>query len=293
MLIDDVYSGGKQSDGDYMLMSEAMQLGLFHPRCRHGLGTYYPELEGLNGYETEDNRLNDYGEHNEAHIDNMIQKYKRFVVGCLDPENVSKYRERLDYWEAQKTELADTEIVDNNSESGIINLQIDEFVPCLKDAQTGEILETYAKEIKRDKLKEYTEKSGWNDEWADRPLNEHIFGVFIKGGSKPQGLISLRYESNCTYMASASTAPNNNKMIVGNNQQYLGVGGHLFAVAAEQSIKHTGDATLYGFAANEKVLRHYMEKFGAVHFPIAHEYQFIIEEEDALKLLEKYNFKMR
>ena len=40
VLIDDVYSGGKPDDGDYMLLSEAMKLGLFHPRCRHGLGTY-------------------------------------------------------------------------------------------------------------------------------------------------------------------------------------------------------------------------------------------------------------
>lgn len=121
VLIDDVYSGGKQSDGDYMLLSQAMQLGLFHPRCRHGLGTYYPEFEDLNGYETADNRLNDYGEHNEAHIDNMIQKYKRFVVGCLDPENVSKYRERLDYWEAQKAKLAKAESVDIDGESDIIS----------------------------------------------------------------------------------------------------------------------------------------------------------------------------
>lgn len=62
VLIDDVYSGGTQEDGDYMLLSQAMEQGLYHPRCRHGLGTYYPELEDINGYETEDNRLNDYGE---------------------------------------------------------------------------------------------------------------------------------------------------------------------------------------------------------------------------------------
>lgn len=60
VLIDDVYSGGTQEDGDYMLLSQAMEQGLYHPRCRHGLGTYYPELEDINGYETEDNRLNDY-----------------------------------------------------------------------------------------------------------------------------------------------------------------------------------------------------------------------------------------
>ena len=60
VLIDDVYSGGTQADGDYMLLSEAMAQGLYHPRCRHGLGTYYPELEDINGYETKDNKLNDY-----------------------------------------------------------------------------------------------------------------------------------------------------------------------------------------------------------------------------------------
>ena len=61
VLIDDVYSGGSQEDGDYMLLSQAMDQGLYHPRCRHGLGTYYPELEEINGYETEGNRLNEYG----------------------------------------------------------------------------------------------------------------------------------------------------------------------------------------------------------------------------------------
>ncbi len=62
VLIDDVYSGGTQEDGDYMLLSQAMEQGLYHPRCRHGLGTYYPELEDINGYETDDNKLNDYSE---------------------------------------------------------------------------------------------------------------------------------------------------------------------------------------------------------------------------------------
>lgn len=44
VLIDDVYSGGKP-DGKYKLLSEAMDAGLFHPNCRHGLPTYYPELD--------------------------------------------------------------------------------------------------------------------------------------------------------------------------------------------------------------------------------------------------------
>lgn len=44
VLIDDVYSGGTKEDGNYPLLSEAMKQGLYHPNCRHGHGTYYPEL---------------------------------------------------------------------------------------------------------------------------------------------------------------------------------------------------------------------------------------------------------
>lgn len=47
VLIDDVYSGGTPSDGNYPLLSEAMAAGLYHPRCRHGAGTYYPEIDDI------------------------------------------------------------------------------------------------------------------------------------------------------------------------------------------------------------------------------------------------------
>lgn len=90
-----------------MLLSQAMAEGLFHPRCRHGLGTYYPELEDIVHYETEDNKLNEYGteELNRAHVENMIQKYKRLTVGSIDPANIAKYQARLNEWEKRKTEI--------------------------------------------------------------------------------------------------------------------------------------------------------------------------------------------
>ena len=44
VLIDDVYSGGSKKDGKYPLLSEAMKQGLYHPNCRHGHGTFFPEL---------------------------------------------------------------------------------------------------------------------------------------------------------------------------------------------------------------------------------------------------------
>lgn len=113
VLVDDVYSGGKPDDGDYMLLSQAMKLGLFHPRCRHGLGTYYPELEEINHYNNEENDVSDYGRYNRAHIENMVQRYKRLTAGSVDPENVARYQAKLKEWSAR---------LDNSTEDGIIKL---------------------------------------------------------------------------------------------------------------------------------------------------------------------------
>lgn len=183
--------------------------------------------------------------------------------------------------------------VDNSGESGIIDIEIDELVPCLRDNKTGELLETEVAELSRNQLKEYNVASNWNDDWSNRPNNEHIFGVFLKNGTTPQGLISLRYDVGGTYIASASTAPWNNKLLVGKNQKYIGVGGHLFALAVEESLKHKGYGTVYGFATSSKVLEHYKKEFGAIHLPFVHEYQFIIEGTASRNLLDIYNYERR
>lgn len=47
VFIDDVYSNGKKSDGDYPSLSTAIAEGLFHPRCKDSTSTYYPELDDL------------------------------------------------------------------------------------------------------------------------------------------------------------------------------------------------------------------------------------------------------
>lgn len=105
ILIDDVYSGGKPSDGNYMLMSTAMAQGLFHPNCRHGTSTHYPELDDFE-YEPEstDNQYEEdtSDKEKQAHIEQMIQKYKRLVNGSLDPDNIAFYQTKLDEWEEKK-----------------------------------------------------------------------------------------------------------------------------------------------------------------------------------------------
>lgn len=129
MLIDDVCSGGTQEDGDYMLLSQAMELGLYHPNCRHGSDTYYREREEFfkeyyKSHPELDNPLSetaadDYGEHNEAHIDNMIQRYRRLVTGSVDKENIANYQLLLDKWLDKKSA-----VVDKSGESGIMKANL-------------------------------------------------------------------------------------------------------------------------------------------------------------------------
>ena len=118
VLIDDVYSGGKDTDGDYMLLSAAMYMGLYHPRCRHGMGTFYPELEEINHY-LDDGADVYQGKAQEAHTDNQIQKYTRMAAGATDPEQAAEYQRQQKIWEAKKAQ----ELLQKIQKSGILNKQ--------------------------------------------------------------------------------------------------------------------------------------------------------------------------
>lgn len=107
ILIDDVYSGGTKKDGKYPLLSEAMADGFFHPRCRHGLPTYYKELDEV---EFDDNgptetTLSNY-QNDLNYINNNIQKYERLIVGSLCIENINKYKERKEIYEGKKKAMS-------------------------------------------------------------------------------------------------------------------------------------------------------------------------------------------
>lgn len=45
ILIDDIFRNGSKKDGNYPLLSQAVEDGLFHNKCNHWITTYYPELE--------------------------------------------------------------------------------------------------------------------------------------------------------------------------------------------------------------------------------------------------------
>ena len=182
--------------------------------------------------------------------------------------------------------------VDKSKENGIINIEFDEFVPCLKDAETGEIFQTEVRELTKSEYSRFKEADGWNIDWSDIPDGEQVLGVYLKNDTEPQGLIAIRKDKGGVYLSYASTAPINNKLLNNGKQKFIGVGGHLFAAAIDESVK-AGNETgcIYGYVANQEVLNHYIENFGAVHLPITHEYQFIIDGEAAEQILSKYNFE--
>ena len=88
----------------------------------------------------------------------------------------------------------------------------------------------------------------------------------------------------------ACTAPQNNKYDYG-ARKYIGVGGHLFAIAADKSIQWGHEGAIHGFAANAALLNHYIKVFGAEYLGMLHQYQFFIDEEQSRKLLEVYHYE--
>ena len=102
VLIDDVWSGGKQSDGPYPLMSTAIEYGLYHPRCRDSHTTYFPgistaddtwtrkELEGIKKENLREGRL--------QYASRQAGKYARLAKFSLDLENRKEYARRTREW---------------------------------------------------------------------------------------------------------------------------------------------------------------------------------------------------
>ncbi len=107
IFIDDVYSGGTKKDGKYMLLSEAMKQGFLHPSCRHGLTTYYPEVDDIEDYTDEEyendinwinNRIDEINNNELNYIDRNIKRFDRLEKGSILPINIQMFAERKNSW---------------------------------------------------------------------------------------------------------------------------------------------------------------------------------------------------
>jgi len=178
-------------------------------------------------------------------------------------------------------------------QQGCVDILIDEIVPCLKKVETGEVKSTVVFKIEsRSYLRSFTEANGWHIDWFDVPKDVEVYALALKDTNEIQGLVGVRNDKNAhaAYLHWACTAPHNNKHDFG-RCDYIGVGGHLFAIAADKSVEWGYGGLLFGFAANEELLIHYMDKFHAEHIGIAHQFHFVIFEDEARSLLEVYNYE--
>lgn len=101
VFIDDVYSNGKKSDGDYPLLSNAIAGGLFHPRCKDSTSTYYEgitTLEKVSKDELEKMRNKEIFERQKMHAENQAKKCERISKYSLDNDNKRIYKSRAKNW---------------------------------------------------------------------------------------------------------------------------------------------------------------------------------------------------
>lgn len=129
VLIDDVWSGGKQEDGPYQLMSEAIAQGLYHPRCKDSHTTYFPELDNGDDTPTKEEKkevIDNYNQEQKAnYCKTEANKLDRMAKYSLDPDNKRMYQARADRWKDELRSDAQrmNDSLVNSGKSGTIKLE--------------------------------------------------------------------------------------------------------------------------------------------------------------------------
>ena len=164
-----------------------------------------------------------------------------------------------------------------------IDVEIDELTPCLRDAKTGEILETEYGLVKYTDVKDL-HKKGWNFNWGKEfNASSAVYALKLKNDTAFQGLVSCTPDTNAgaMFLGLIESAPHNK----GKNKKYNGVGGHLAAIIALKSFESNFDGYVY-FEAKSKLFEHYEKTLGARR--IGSSQRMMIETPSAKKLIEKY-----
>lgn len=170
---------------------------------------------------------------------------------------------------------------------------IDSMTPCLKDVRTGEIVDTEVIRIKRASfLRKYNKKNGWYVDWHELLKENEIYALVIHGSVDIQGLLAVRPEESMTsaFVTWMCASPDNNPQLT-EEKRYEGVGGHLFAIAAQRSFDYGFEGAISGFAADRKLMGHYCKVFDAEPICMLHPYQIFIPEASGAKIKEVYDYE--
>lgn len=151
--IDDVWSGGTEEDGKYPLLSTAIEGGLFHPRCHHGVSTYY---EGINDEPEEVTKAKQ--SHNEQdkytqYLQQRQKQYQRLAEGSLLPENILNYQNMFNELQNKiKSSKIDLDVLLDK-----LNINLEEYRP-----NENNIQEQAAKLLRMNDLPQIVNKSDYN-----------------------------------------------------------------------------------------------------------------------------------
>ena len=110
-----------------------------------------------------------------------------------------------------------------------------------------------------------------------------------------QGLVALQdiEEAQIILLHWAVAAPHNNPQLH-NYKQFIGVGGHLFAIALYESLKKGYGGVVIGHPSSKRLYEHYQEKLHAKPWggllANNHQYTIILANQDARYVYEKYDF---
>ena len=170
-----------------------------------------------------------------------------------------------------------------------LSIEIDDFIPCLVEKSTRKIVNTKYSLADQSEL-ELLNRQGWNFNWnADDLKDSDIYKLTLEDNNVIQGLVAITDfpRDKAVYINIAESAPHN----IGRSKKYEGVGGHLFAIAAKESVAKGYDGYLFLDAKNMDLVSYYHEKFGATLLGMPHPYRMYIDENNANKLLQIYTLR--
>ena len=165
----------------------------------------------------------------------------------------------------------------------LLDFIIDRLTNSIENVQSGDSFPTDISLLTTIELKSISKRNGWRFNWSkeNKQPERDIYKVTIVNNPNIiQGIISLEVKPDHVYMHLIESAPFN----IGKHKTYFGVPANLVAFACKLSFQRGGEGYI-SFIAKTKLINHYIESLGAVHFG---GHLMVITTPVALKLINKY-----
>ena len=160
-----------------------------------------------------------------------------------------------------------------------VDIQIDKLTDCLIERESGNIVDTeYMERTTAIKKKDF---AGWKFDWSTTQKNGYtVYELFVENDDTVQGRISFKIDGGVADIDIVESAPHN----YGHNGKYIGVGGHLFAIACQISLESGCDGVV-AFTSKTDLVDYYKKELKAVEIMPR---RLVIFEDAAEILLDKY-----